>query len=55
MISDKLQQAEINPEKDYHLKMDIRRVIRVIESDRDHTEMVENELEDLDTDHPIYR
>lgn len=55
MISDKLQQAEINPEKDYHLKMDIRRVIQVIESDRDHSEMVENELDGLDTDHPIYR
>ena len=33
MISDKLQQAKTNPEKDYHLKMDIRRVIRLIESD----------------------
>ncbi|EMA14626.1 DUF4209 domain-containing protein [Haloarcula amylolytica] len=54
MISDKLEQAKINPEKDYHLKMDIRRIIRVIESDRDHSEMVENELEELDAEHPIY-
>lgn len=55
MISDKVEQAKINPEKDYHLKMDIRRIIRVIESDRGHSELVENELEELDTEHPIYR
>jgi hypothetical protein len=55
MISDKLEQANINPEKDYHLKMDVRRVIRMIESDRDHSEMVENELDELDAEHPIYR
>lgn len=55
MISDKLEQAEINSEKDYHLKMDIRRVIRVTESDRDHSDIVANELSELDSDHPIYR
>lgn len=32
MISDKLEQADMNPEKDYHLKMDIRRVLRGLES-----------------------
>lgn len=55
MISDKLEQAKINPEKDYHLKMDIRRVLRVIESDRDHSDLVESELDSLDPDHPLYR
>lgn len=54
MISDKLEQVKINPEKDYHLKADICRIIRVIESESDYAEMVENELDELDTDHPIY-
>lgn len=55
MISDKLEQAKINPEKDYHLKMDIRRVLQVIESDRDHSDLVERELDQLEPGHPIYR
>lgn len=55
MISDKLEQAKINPEKDYHLKADIRRVLRVIESGTDHSKIVENELESLESDHPISR
>jgi len=54
MISDKLEQAKINPEKDYHLKADIRRVLRVIESSRDHSDLVENELKSLESVHPIY-
>lgn len=55
MISDKLEQAKINPEKDYHLKADIRRIIRVIESDRDDPDLVESELDSLESDNPIYR
>ena len=55
MISDKIEQAQLNPEKDYHLKMDIRRVLRFIESDKDHSEVVDAELEELSSDHPIYR
>lgn len=54
MISDKLEQAKINPEKDYHLKADIRRVLRVIESDRNHSDLIENELDSLESDHPVY-
>lgn len=55
MISDKLEQAKINPEKDYHLQMDIRRILQVIESKRDHSDLVERELGSLESDHPIYR
>ena len=55
MISDKIEQAQLNPEKDYHLNMDIRRVLRFIESDQYHSEVVDAELEELSSDHPIYR
>jgi hypothetical protein len=55
MIADKLDQAKSNPEKDYHLKIDVRRVIKVIVSDNDHSDIVESELESLPSDHPIYR
>jgi len=53
MISDKLEQAKQNPDKDYHLKMDIRRALRGVESDRDYSDIVEGELEALPSDHPI--
>lgn len=53
MISDKLKQAKINPEKDYHLKMDIRRILRLIESEDDYSDHVESELESLEEDHPV--
>jgi hypothetical protein len=55
MISDKLEQAKTNPGEDHHLKFDLQRVIQVIESDRDHTDRVKDELRSLDTDHPVTR
>ncbi|MFA1610069.1 hypothetical protein [Halobellus rubicundus] len=55
MISDKLEQARISPEEDYHLKGDIRRALRAIESDRNHSGLIEEELGSLDPDHPVYR
>lgn len=55
MISNKIEQAHINPEKDYHLKMDIWRVVRLIESEREHSKFVEKELDQLESDHPVYR
>ncbi|WP_256335749.1 hypothetical protein [Halopenitus persicus] len=54
MISDKLGQADVDPEKDYHLKGDIRRVLEGLESDLDCSDMVEEELEALPSDHPVF-
>ncbi len=51
MISDKLEQATLNPEKDYHLKMEIRRILRLIESDIDYSDIVDNELDSV---YPIF-
>jgi hypothetical protein len=53
MISDKLQQADVDPEKDYHLKGDIRRILEGLESDLNHSDLVEEELEALPSDHPV--
>jgi len=53
MISDKLKQADVDPEKDYHLKGDIRRVLEGLESDLDYSDVVEEELEALPSDHPV--
>lgn len=55
MIIDKIEQAELDPERDYHLKGDIRRFIRWVEAETDHEERIEVELDAMDDEHPVTR